>query len=154
MSRALVIIMLDFFIMLSIVFFVLQYVQPSDEEVYAAIPSKSNGMISISFDKTPFYEKTGKSSIDLSRLVQFHVTAFAGEDEIPEEDLTVVETFDGIAIAASASTQVSRVVLVPMKIRSIEFAIVGAGVTLEGDGGHAEANFKLPDSTTINGTIY
>jgi hypothetical protein len=78
MSKTLAVIMLDFFVMISIAFFILQFIQPSETQQSLDRPKFMR--ITITFEKTPFLQSTEIPSRRLQDLIDVGVVASMGKD--------------------------------------------------------------------------
>lgn len=122
MSRTLTIIMLDFFVMISIAFFVLQYIQPTDEAQSAPSRRPPFTIINISVDHQSFYKSTKIQSAELSSLLVFGFSLRIGDIELAPDTYRVGYTYDGANIVYQGRAEGHKTLLVYAKdILSIPF---------------------------------
>jgi hypothetical protein len=135
MSRTLTIIILDFFIMVSVCFFIFQFVQ-SDRAAAKSAAKASQVVLTITPDKSRFL--TG-SQIPTKRLLDLAFAIQIDGKVIPEADLRILPSYDSTFIVyLGAQTGAVTVSIFPRRVHSIEYVLTKPTikVAISGPGNH------------------
>ncbi|WP_113479817.1 hypothetical protein [Rhizobiales bacterium] len=98
MNKTLAIIMLDFFVMISVAFFILQFVQP-DSDLSSEVTNQGSLIsISLSIDKKEFVKKAGLEQVALTQLVELGFLVTEGKQVVQADRVRISPSYDGYLI--------------------------------------------------------